>query len=216
VVIVRSTVSARISNSGSLSTLLPARRYIGYAATCKRIWAAKAAQPKRKLRMGLQELGPVLLEAQKLTLLARRGIHPPSLLRPAPAGSAAPVADRCSAVSLWCLRCARVPSSHSLRLLASFAAHPAHAPPPPLPLPRFTRRRRRRRRGWRPPTSSGPTRSTPGRSSAPRPSPTPWSTSAPSSRVLFPALSSPRLSPDALLGSPLRHLLASTPLLQEH
>jgi hypothetical protein len=187
VVIVRSTVSARISNSGSLSTLLPARRYIGYAATCKRIWAAKAAQPKRKLRMGLQELGPVLLEAQKLTLLARRGIHPPSLLRPAPAGSAAPVADRCSAVSLWCLRCARVPSSHSLRLLASFAAHPAHAPPPPLPLPRFTRRRRRRRRGWRPPTSSGPTRSTPGRSSAPRPSPTPWSTSAPSSRVSFPA-----------------------------
>jgi hypothetical protein len=41
------------------------------------------------------------------------------------------------------------------------------------------------RRGWSLPITSGPTRSTPGRYSTPRPSPTPWSTSAPSSRVNF-------------------------------
>jgi hypothetical protein len=41
------------------------------------------------------------------------------------------------------------------------------------------------RRGWSLPITSGPTRSTPGRYSTPRPSPTPWSTSALSSRVIF-------------------------------
>jgi len=94
--------------------------------------------------------------------------------------------------------------SHSLRLLASFAAYPTRAPSPPLPPPRFSRRR-----GWRPPTSSGPTRSTPGRSSMPRPSPTPWSTSAPSSRVLFPSLFSLRLCrcfACLLYPPPLRHI----------
>ena len=44
--------------------------------------------------------------------------------------------------------------------------------------PSRPRPRSHRRRGWSTPTSSGPTRSTLGRSSTPRPSPTPWSISA--------------------------------------
>ena len=50
----------------------------------------------------------------------------------------------------------------------------------PLPPPSCPRGWRSRRRS----TSSGRTRSTRGRSSTPRPSPTPWSTSAPSSLVV--------------------------------
>lgn len=84
--------------------------------------------------------------------------------------------------SRGCCGCAGVPSSphsHSLRRLACFAAClRTGAPSRPLPaLSRF------HRRWWRLPTSLGPTKSTPGRSSTPRPSPTPWWISARCSRV---------------------------------
>ena len=100
------------------------------------------------------------------------------------------------------------------RSASSLPSPPAatRAPPPPL----FSSRRRRRRRGWRPPTSSGPTRSMPGRSSTPLPSPTPWSTSAPSSLVMPPTLFSLRLCRcfclvDHVPAATLRHLLTASP-----
>ena len=98
------------------------------------------------------------------------------------------------------------------RSASSLPSPPAatRAPPPSL----FSSRRRRR--GWRPPTSSGPTRSMPGRSSTPLPSPTPWSTSAPSSLVIPPTLFSLRLCRcfclvDHVPAATLRHLLTASP-----
>ena len=159
----------------------------------------KAGGQQGKRTSGPLSRGPTLSKPTTVPFCPCR--QPFALLSGSVAVTALP--SRCLVVSPCC---ARVPSSHSrsLRLLASFAAYPTRAPSPPLPPPRFSRRR-----GWRPPTSSGPTRSTPGRSSMPRPSPTPWSTSAPSSRVLFPSLFSLRLCrcfACLLYPPPLRHI----------